>query len=130
MTDKPGPELDARIAEEVMGWKLFAYNQPWPCGKPHTAWIASGGRIINQCDWEPSTDIAAAWEVVKKLRDMWTEATKESSGFDDFPKPFDDTAFFNYLRRSADRRWPWALLYASPETICLAALAAVHQEAE
>ena len=43
---KPGRELDALVVEKVMGWK-------WLSGNP----------------WAPSTDIAAAWEVLEKMRE-------------------------------------------------------------
>jgi len=64
---EPGPELDRLIAERVMGWEegveFFRRN----------GWIIVNGRRIpnraagTELDWSPSTDIAAAWEVVKKM---------------------------------------------------------------
>ena len=60
---KAGRELDALVAEKVMGWT-------WD-GK--TAWSPTGSRLwMVRKDpywWLPyySTDIAAAWEVVEKL---------------------------------------------------------------
>jgi hypothetical protein len=76
-----------------------------------------------------STDIAAAWTIIEMMRDMWTAATEPSSGGeDDFEHPFDDYEFFERLRRWADRRWPWALLYVTPYDICRAALMAWEDE--
>ena len=53
---KPGPELDALVAEKVMGlgndWCLHVGVHP-PCGSP--------------CPIDYSTDIAAAWQVVEKI---------------------------------------------------------------
>ena len=69
-----GPETDVLMAERVMGWKTL----PNPDGSI---------TIYNQADkylgliwcevdypdcgpyWQPSTDIAAAWEVIEKLAD-------------------------------------------------------------
>lgn len=55
-----GRELDALVAEKVMGWTTFEeYGQ--------TFWRApnDGTRYLEPREF--STDIAAAWEVVKKL---------------------------------------------------------------
>ncbi|GEM_PF-6028580 len=76
-----------------------------------------------------STDIAAAWQVVEKMREMCTESTKDSNGVDtDFETPFDANHFFERLHLIADKRWPWAFLYITPEAICLAALGAFGLE--
>lgn len=66
MTDldqlQPGPELDRMIAVEVMGWDLVE--------------IPAGTRIGNDPfgamlkDWSPSTNIAHAWEVVRKFKEQ------------------------------------------------------------
>ena len=58
----PGPELDALVAEKVMGWRMDDnkhLNLAWdPKRSPN-----DGLRCIP----DYSTDIAAAWEVVEKL---------------------------------------------------------------
>jgi hypothetical protein len=122
-----GAELDARVAEKVWGWhrgKQLEGGQFWFTKKPPQPGYDPGF----PCPYY-STDIALAWKVLEKLRDMWTEATDGASGFDDdFPKPFDDSAFFSSLRRHANRRWPWAFLYVTPLAICHATLAAVEGE--
>lgn len=75
--------------------------------------------------WRPLHSMDDAWMIVQKLRDAWTAATEGVSGLDpDFPRPFDDTYFFDLLRRNADRRWPWAFLYVTPRAICEATLKA------
>ena len=66
---KAGRELDALIAEKVMGWKVNYDN--WTVAKPHfskpdTFWCVS----LKAGDWAaftPSTQIADAWLVVEKL---------------------------------------------------------------
>lgn len=62
MTDR---ELDALVAEKVMGWRIERYmtNPPKPTGMgmpPDSTTIAEIPAY--------STDIAAAWEVVEKMR--------------------------------------------------------------
>jgi len=57
---KPGRELDALIAERVMGGRKI--DDP---GKP----FGLGGAP------HYSTDIAAAWEVVERLCELWPETT-------------------------------------------------------
>lgn len=113
---KPGRELDALIAEKVMGWKF----------NPGKVWIRPGGPapfedVYKTQPPEYSTDISAAWEVVKKLKHLhpqisycdttcqWTlrfnNINKEISEFSDIDG--DSTA---------------------PHAICLAALKAVGYE--
>ncbi len=60
-----GREMDALVAERVMGWHENAYHY----------WSDSGWAVERTTDtvqanaqvWSPSTDIAAAWEVVEKV---------------------------------------------------------------
>lgn len=74
MTDK---ELDALIAQKVMGWKLTA--------TAHSAnlWVDQDNQLTGWCDgdypnylcwatrvWRPSTDWGAAGVVLEKLRQM------------------------------------------------------------
>ncbi len=66
---KAGRELDARVAEEVMGWKVD--REAWTVAKPHkekpdTFWCVP---LIEGYwgAWNPSTHIADAWRVVEKL---------------------------------------------------------------
>ena len=60
---KPGRELDARVAEKVMGWKTNWLKTDWweeinPNTHHHKGLVK---------DFKPSTDISAAWEVVEKM---------------------------------------------------------------
>lgn len=57
-----GRELDALVAERVMGWKRMG-DDFWQDshGKPRTLSSTSFGSFA------PSTDIAAAWEVVEHM---------------------------------------------------------------
>jgi len=63
MNMKPGRELDALVAEKVMGWKTNWLKTDWweeinPNTHRHKGLVK---------DFKPSTDIAAAWEVVEKM---------------------------------------------------------------
>lgn len=69
---KPGRELDALVAEKVMGL------EPWP-GRPGAfkAKVVPRGREPKPClPPSYSTDIAAAWEVVGKLNRWHFELTR------------------------------------------------------
>lgn len=65
---KPGRELDALIAEMVMGFEPWPVQDPmWEC-KAFKARYVPYGQAAKPC--EPpaySTDIAAAWKVVEKV---------------------------------------------------------------
>lgn len=69
-----GAELDKIVAVDVMGWRAAGFMWPYPCCGTGTAcngdvvlllWRSqeSGGAV-----WSPSTDIAAAMEVVGEMR--------------------------------------------------------------
>lgn len=62
-----GTELDALVAERVMGWHLYSGEARAPNGIP---WIDNDGVGVGRshpAGWSPSTDIAAAWEVVEQM---------------------------------------------------------------
>jgi hypothetical protein len=117
---KPGRELDALIAEKVMGFRCVVDK-----GNGNVSWIAYG--VYGETHTPPmawkkwnykvppySTDIAAAWEVVEKMSEQWPQyqlAKIEDGwsvmwGFDGYG-------------------WPEATGKTAPEAICKAALLAV-----
>lgn len=54
-----GPETDALVAEKIMGWH-----------KGDTRWFTNTEMSTSEMRydrWTPSTDIAAAWQVVERL---------------------------------------------------------------
>lgn len=64
-----GRELDALVAEKVMGW--YRVGTMWCQGANSYAAPAEDLEIENPPKtkpWSPSTDIAAAWEVVEKIK--------------------------------------------------------------
>jgi hypothetical protein len=69
-----GPEMDALVAELVMGWRPYENGRQYcdlSCGLPADRDVDDF--IHYSCsyeipdDWSPSTDIAAAWLVVEKI---------------------------------------------------------------
>lgn len=103
MTDR---ELDAMVAEKVMGWTLHGV-------------APSGGRVLIAPSGAMgipnySTDISAAWQVVEKMRSKRIHFEMGST------IPGDWTAYFNN-DRATDK--------SAPRAICLAALKAVGVEA-
>ncbi len=59
MTYPTGRELDALVAEKVMGWSF--------CDGHGGYWSKGGLSMGSVHAWSPSTDIGAAWQVVEKL---------------------------------------------------------------
>lgn len=70
-------ELDAAVAEKVMGWKLYDYENgryaktkaDYVDAYTNDGWGwegRSGDEYAHQ--WSPSTDISAAWEVVERVK--------------------------------------------------------------
>jgi hypothetical protein len=72
-TMKAGPELDAMVTERVLEWEWKRSPDAYP--EPHYAWVAPRPQNLGGGEWEVarhtpafSTDIAAAWQVVEKIR--------------------------------------------------------------
>lgn len=107
---EPGRELDGLVASTVMGWHIVEGHMTgrlfW-----HDANNHSHGVIY---DFNPSTDISAAWEVVEKMRETHKRAfTNELYGIMN-PK------------REAFQIAPIDLIWhMNPLNICKAALLAV-----
>lgn len=121
---KPGRELDALVAEKVMGWTLVADpradGQPmWVDADKNAKWPAEPPDRWGKGIWRPSTDIAAAWELVEALgRKFFGFAlTRSEHGL--------YRAEFSMRGVETDFRAP---AVTAPLAICLAALRAVgHQ---
>jgi hypothetical protein len=127
---KPGRELDAMVAEKVMGLGE-PKHQLMPCGLeslPVAIYTCANcdhetdsRKDVDGCEYYPpySTDIAAAWEVVEKLGDKdfalerWPEIPVK------FRRP--DWKY----RATFDRSVNFSDGTTAPHAICLAALKAV-----
>lgn len=104
---KAGRELDALVAEKVMGWRADGI------GDDGYFWKGAGSDGWHSDNWKPSTDIAAAWAVVEKM--ATAEDEFRLAKFKD--NPWGCTfRYFEGDRSSGD---------TAPEAICLAALAAL-----
>ena len=65
-----GPELDALVAEKVMGWQLTSAYQLGPAWARDIPWgelVLKNAVAYYAHEWGPSTDIAPAWKVVEKM---------------------------------------------------------------
>ncbi len=101
---KPGRELDALVAEKVMGWKMDA----------SAVWHGPGPSCLVLPHY--STDIADAWEIVEKLQSQ------------DWACILDNVKDFlgNWQAHfEKDRRACTAESESAPHAIALAALKAV-----
>jgi hypothetical protein len=126
---KPGRELDALIAEKVMGKKLPISVGWWTCDK-----LPEGS--IEICPFY-STDIAAAWQVVEKIQTTPIKAL-EFYEFQIHETPIWDEEAKKHTKMGWEVGWGWygcdsdfgfcisAKAQALPEAICLAALKAVE----
>lgn len=113
----PGRELDALIAEKVMGL------EPWPeqrfNERAFKAPIVPFGQEPKPCSCPNySTDIAAAWQVVGRLDGQWTLDGHEGIGWT--AKFYSSTGGLDAVVVRVESRAPTA-----PHAICLAALKAV-----
>ena len=67
---QPGRELDALVAEKVMGWvDLWTDGKSYMAYPPHEQKMPVGEAERDPI-WPYSTDIAAAWEVFHKVKTM------------------------------------------------------------
>lgn len=131
-----GRELDALVAEKVMGWAFHPERDPmfqWEAPSPHGHW--------HPYRFEPSpysSDIAAAWDVVEKMQaDGWYVSVETPPAprrpscevFKLAPHSASDVRDVRtYLRRPDDIDVFEFCEYAAtaPLAICLAALNAVE----
>lgn len=126
-----GNELDALVAEKVMGWRLVPRSEILIAGYGHTSgprvWVDSR-RLpqVNENHFSPSSDIGSAWMVVSH---WWQH--RLDCGISDKP--------FVLEREYAQNPERWTCFFGSenwlgeatgitaPLAICRAALAAVGE---
>lgn len=113
---KPGRELDALVAEKVMGWKYSQHAMTWYPPGLHPA-----QNMLDHDILAFSTDIAAAWTVVEKLRN-----------FKHPQDPDSNFTIFQWWDGGYAAGWTWHeveydMVYGdtAPHVICLAALRVV-----
>jgi len=130
---EPGPELARLVAERVMGWHL---SDPVPLTEVRE-WLTEDGRITGY-DWcppdsphyldnpfEPSTDIAAAWEVVQHLMPEFNFELFSTVDLEDLGKLLWAAEFRGRKHGAIPHT---AKAETAPLAICRAALLAVTQE--
>lgn len=72
-----GRELDALVARQIMGWSKWNIisdtgNFPGWFTKIELGQLGKGWYMADD-NWSPSTDIAAAWQVVERMRKLGRE---------------------------------------------------------
>lgn len=113
---KPGRELDALVAEKVMGWRLLNLR---------TEGYSPGqdSRVHNSKPIPPySTSISAAWEIVKHLMEKGFEIAlwgPVDRGFKKNPN------WVSEVTNMVTRAWWQSEADTATHAICLAALKAV-----
>ena len=79
-----GREMDALVAEKVMGWKRGDWLKKWPDGSKQEhfdVWIAPELKLLHDTPMF-STNITAAWEVVEQfIPFVELECNEFDSGF-------------------------------------------------
>ena len=108
---KPGRDLDALVAEKVMGMKVWKHDGSCGCR------MADNDYLPNF-----SNDIAAAWEVVEKMRNPKTAVSLATIWDHADGGKFKWVAKIEFF---GSDRFEFALADSAPHAICLAALKAV-----
>ena len=139
---KAGRELDALIAEKVMGWHRKTENEIYPYWYDEIGLVTKLAEDIPSWSdgfanyaWSPSTNISSAWEVVEKFRkgNFFLRITPTEEGYrvtacsdEGLPLAFD--------KKTGDYDWDskYSEAYAdaptAPLAICRAALKAVEEK--
>lgn len=69
-TVEAGRELDRLVAEQIMGWRYYASGYGLAAQRPY--WVTPQGPFSAENLPRFSADVAAAWQVVERLRgDGW-----------------------------------------------------------
>ncbi len=109
---KAGRELDAKVAEEVMGWEIITLGNT-------DVWaerLVDGWEPKRQ-NWNPSTQIADAWLVVEKMKNDWCNLEFMCGRYQAKFKTGARVIEYKYYEAQAD---------TAPLAICLAALKAIE----
>jgi hypothetical protein len=113
-------EIDRLVATKVMGWKIYADSAGykfWSINEDDRSRI-----IYSVTSFEPTKDIADAWQVVEKLID---------EGYD--INVYNHNKEFNVeinIEEDDKHLWFYGEADSAPLAICLAALKAVGVEVE
>lgn len=122
---KPGPEMDAMIAEKVMG--LTSTGEKSNYGERFKTKWPQGDIIHLSMDYAESlvprysTDIAAAWVI---LEEFWYPSVSFNQKNGKWKCSLSAKAVLNMKTGLVDKSVHWAYDYSAPMAICRAALAA------
>lgn len=149
MSDERNRQLDAEVAESVMGFEVFdlgyyGTEQETPRMRELHSWledvgIQAVGRYAIDVEqnfwqamatgfgnWSPSTDISAAFTVVEKMRERYTNVSIHAAN--GWGVSFGDIKCERGNPDEFTERWtPTVSADTLPEAICRAALAAVEE---
>lgn len=107
---KAGPELDRKVAVEVMKWT--DEGDYWADSYGHQGWIEpQAGEAV----WSPSTNMENAWQVARLFIKKWCQVTVDASA--------------SYVKCTIGRQTafgPAASEFGVETAICLAALLAAE----
>ncbi len=115
----PGPRLNELMAEKVMGWykeRTLGYTW-WRYENGDSGYVDQPQTYREDPDyWDPSIDIACAWEIVQKLQDTHYF---QLSGYDGIEK-----CSCYFIDRDNERGKDGCVdgIETIPHAICLAAL--------
>lgn len=133
-----GRELDALVAEKVMGLKLKSMRYaPCPYCGMEMRYCGQRSRCTTCSEWrdgpakEYSTEIAPAWEVIEKMVELgfdgWNVGDDEVYFEDSSTSPSHTSAAANVEKPYRFGAAIPSNLWDTPRAICLAALKAVAQ---
>lgn len=113
---KPGRELDALVAEHVMGLEPWPEQLPsWKCKAFKAKHVPHGQKAKPCIPPEYSTNIAAAWKVIEKI--------KTSESWLAIWQTIDTGKWYIELQLDDGTKIGWANdCDTAPQAICLAAL--------
>lgn len=129
-----GRDLDAAVATTLFGWRWMQYQAPnssapklltgiFPPDAPNRICVANKYDSI----WRPSHRHQPYFQDWDHC--AWWQDGELRYGPPHYSTRMDDAwLVVEHLHRHADRRWPWAMLYLTPDAICRAALLSVIEE--
>lgn len=135
----PSRELDALVATEIMGWKLVedpthsSLTGAMVAIKEHGVkmfmWHLRPNVFSGEKAWQPSIDIANAWEVVDKMyADGYVFLFHHNRPNAEPEIVRGIAATFYHPSTVAERSYEWARAKTAPLAICLAAREARKRE--
>ncbi len=120
-----GQELDALVATEVMGWRRTITGTLCDSWVDARGWPTGWGDYDGERVFEPSTDIAAAWQVVERLNTLGYDVQVDSYEHGTMWSAI----LYKGLRGEGEQIEGPTTFTTAPHAICLAALKAVGVEA-